>query len=166
MCHASQARRHSLRVSMLHRHNQTELERQVLRSSFDVRVLTQAQTAYAAASSVLCGVLALGKRGIPLTLIEPFVAHFYPSKLLQTLFQSWSRLMHPASRRVVQSPDATSSAYFTVSHQNGLSISIQSARNLDLVCISYLYERPVFSVLHAFFWVLQGWVATGGAVRL
>jgi hypothetical protein len=59
---------------MLHRHNQTELERQVLRSSFDVRVLTQAQTAYAAASSVLCGVLALGKRGIPLTLIEPFVA--------------------------------------------------------------------------------------------
>lgn len=56
---------------MLHRHNQTELERQVLRSSFDVRVLTQAQTAYAAASSVLCGVLALGKRGIPLTLTEP-----------------------------------------------------------------------------------------------
>lgn len=59
--------------------------------------------------------------------------------------------MHPASRRVVQSPDATSSAYFTVSHQNGLSISIQSARNLDLVCISYLYAHPVFSALHAFF---------------
>mgnify|MGYP006170901773 CR=1 FL=1 len=45
---------------------------------------------------------------------------------------------------VVQWISATSYAFFTVTHQNGFSSSIQLASNLHLVCIKYLYERDAY----------------------
>lgn len=58
------------------------------------------------------------------------------------------------------------SAFFAVSRQNGFSSTLHWRATLPSLCISYLYAHPVFSVLHAFFWVLQGWVARGSDVRL
>ena len=93
--------------------------------------------------SVLCGFL---WRPISLYL-KPKTVSSYKSKLLQTLFHCWSRLMQPAISRLVQYPSATSYTFFTVSHQNGFSSSIQSASNLHLVCITYLYPYSVLKRL-------------------
>jgi hypothetical protein len=62
-------------------------------------------------------------------------------KSLQTLLSS--KVVSSIPCGVVQWNSATSYAFFTVSHQNGFISSIQSASNLHLVRITYLYEYSV-----------------------
>lgn len=133
---------HSLRLSNLHIHNWLNQIRQVccllLRAA-----LRKHQSPYVAELCALWGTCN-ASAVFPLTF-----KNIYSTKPMQTLFPKRSRLCIPFG--VVQRPNATSSAFFTVSHQNGFSSSIQSASNLDLVCISYLCRSQFFSVLCAFF---------------
>ena len=111
-----------------------------------MRVLRKQQTTYAAALSVPCGSLFRAWRPTHF-LNEPFAAL---SQLLRHCkrYCPWGRrLKHPAWGRVVQWISATSSAFFTVSHQNGFSSSIQSASNLSLVRIRYLYADSIYRAL-------------------
>jgi len=124
------ARRHSLRCFILHIHNQTKLGRQVLRSSFYVRVLTQA-TNDLCGSHCSCFVGYSYERGLPLTFSQACLTWWQ-------LLRHCKRYGHKgaafkASRHhsgVVQWISATSYAFFTVTHQNGFSSTIQSACNL------------------------------------
>ena len=139
------ARRHSLRFLILYIHNLIQQERQVLRSPFMCVSLRKQQTAYTAAIVSALWVNSF-ERGVPLTFkFFHLWKNVQLSKTLQTLLSL--KVVSSIPVGVVQWLSATSYTFFTVSHQNGFSSSIQSASNLDLVCITYLYRYSVLKRL-------------------
>ena len=82
------ARRHLLRFFLLHTHNLIEQERQVLRSPFMCVSNASHRRPMQQPLSMLRGVLGVQAWLPTHLLIEPYLAHSYLSKLLQTLFQS------------------------------------------------------------------------------
>ena len=143
---------YSMKFPALHKHNQPELGRQVLRSSFYVRVLTQVQSSLCSDYRLhLVGYLYSNRLGFPLTFTE-FLAQSTNTTQQTFLVQGTDVLWQPHFMWIVLWSNATSSVFFTVSHQNGFSSSIQSASNLHLVsnhnfrCLRYLCSQTVFCV--------------------
>ncbi len=139
-----------------HMHNLITQESRVLRSYFYVRVHTQA-------SDCLCGNLVCALWGI-CTLLRRGSHSLHNrnsdwitvDNLRHRKLWEFIVLQHPAVSRVVRWISATSSAFFTVSHQNGFSSSIQSASNLCLVRIRYLYADSVLNAVYADFLRSEG----------
>ena len=113
--------------------------------SFYVRVLTQAAE-FLCSQMFLCPVGYSFECGFPLTFDWAVCGSFTTIKTSQMLHPETESFKQPADlygSRLVRWISATSYAFFTVSHQNGFSSSFQSASNLLLVRITYLYGHSV-----------------------
>ena len=152
------ARRHSLRY-LTTTYTQLDLTRKSgFAIHFYVRVLTQVQSSLCSNYCLhLVGYLYSNRLGFPLTFTE-FLAQSTNTTQQTFLVQRTDVLWQPHIMWIVLWSNATSSVFFTVSHQNGISSSIPSASNLCLVsnhnfrCLIYLCSLTAPRMFWAFFW--------------